>query len=113
MAMSNWEAQKRYRARHPDRWRASVKKQNAKHTGEEWAAKMREYRKANPDKFRAYDKKRNATATMDPARRATRRACKAKRRAAESAALCSCCTSKMFTEFFAVATLVGYHVDHI
>lgn len=111
--MSNYDAVKRYRAKHPERYKAQVKKQNSKHNGAEWAARVRAYRAANPDQVRAYDVKRNASAVITPARRASRRAIKAKRRASERAAVCTCCTSKAFAEFYAVAALVGYHVDHI
>jgi 5-methylcytosine-specific restriction endonuclease McrA len=113
--MSNYDAVKRYRAKHPERYKAQVKKQNDRArilAGAGWAAKTRASRKADPDRFRAYDKKRNTTTTMTNARRAQRRAAKARRRSAERAA-CNCCTAKKFAEFYAVAALVGYQVDHI
>ena len=111
---NSYEAVKRYRAKHQARYRAQVKKQNDKQrSAEDWNARCREYRQANPEQFRAYDKKRNAFGALTPARRASRRALKAKRRAAERVALCTCCTSKQFANFFAVAEMVGYHVDHI
>jgi 5-methylcytosine-specific restriction endonuclease McrA len=37
----------------------------------------------------------------------------ARRRAAEREANCTCCTAKTFAEFYNVAKLVGYQIDHI
>jgi len=105
--MSNWDAVKRYRARHPERYQASKKKQNAKHHGPEWAAQMRRYRKDNPDRMRRLERERNQRNAAE------RRAQKAKRRARRRAALCSCCTAQQFTNFYGIAALVGNQVDHV
>jgi 5-methylcytosine-specific restriction endonuclease McrA len=105
--MSNWDAVKRYRARHPERHQASIKKQNAKHHGPEWAASMRRYRKENPDRMARLERERNIRNADE------RRAQRMKRRARKREAVCSCCTAKQFAEFYAVAALVCYQVDHI
>jgi 5-methylcytosine-specific restriction endonuclease McrA len=53
---------------------------------------MNDYAKAHPEKWRAQN---------------------SKRRAIKRNATCECCTTQQFADFYAVAALVCYQVDHI
>jgi 5-methylcytosine-specific restriction endonuclease McrA len=121
MSSSNYEAVKRYRARHPEKYRAQVKKRNAKKRAL-ISAWVKADRAAHPEKWRAYYRAYHA-GHKDAARVSRKKykkthphiqlAAYAKRRANKRAALCSCCTSRQFSDFYAAAALLGHHVDHI